>query len=223
MSSPIWKKVAVPFAILLFPVVFWLVLITGKNHFKTLPIYGPVEISDNGDTLYHTVGPFRFQNQEGKWVSDKDIEGKMIVANFFFASCKTVCPDMNSQMARLQSKTGAENDVQLLSFTVDPVRDTIDVLLNYAAKMNADPQRWWFLTGNKDSIYAIAREGFLVSAAADKTGEDFFHSQDLILLDSKRRIRAMVDGTSWAEVDSLIDKIKMLRYEENAALSKADD
>lgn len=216
MSSPVWKKIAIPFAIILFPVVFWLVLITGKNHFKTLPFYGPIQISEQGDTIYHTVESFRFQNQEGNWVSDKDIKGKFIVANFFFATCKSVCPDMNAQMARLQSKTGAENDVQLLSFTVDPEHDSVSVLADYATKMGADNSRWWFLTGNKDSLYTIAREGFMVAAAAGKTADDFFHSQDLILLDSKRRIRAIVDGTIHAEVDSLYDQIQLLRFEESA-------
>ena len=215
MSSPVWKKIAIPFAILLFPVVFWLVLITGKNHFKTLPIYGPVEISAEGDTTYHSVGRFQFLNQEGKLVSDKDLEGKILVANFFFAKCTSVCPDMNAQMARLQSKTGANDDVRLISFTVDPENDSVSVLADYAEKIGADASRWWFLTGNKDSIYAIAREGFLVSAAAGKTADDFFHSQDLILLDSKRRIRAMVDGTVYKEVDSLFSKIELLRYEES--------
>ncbi|MBP6334775.1 MAG: SCO family protein [Bacteroidia bacterium] len=214
MNSSIWKKIAIPFAILLFPVVFWLVLITGKNHFRALPIYGPVEITDGGDTIYHSVGPFNLVNHLGQEVSDKDIAKKIIVANFFFATCKTVCPDMNAQMVRLQSKTGAENDVQFLSFTVDPEHDSVSVLADYATKLGADPSRWWFMTGNKDSIYTLAREGFLVSAAAGKTADDFFHSQDLILLDSKRRIRAYVDGTDFAEVDSLFDKIKLLRYEE---------
>jgi protein SCO1/2 len=218
MSSPVWKKIAIPFVILLFPVVFWFVLITGKNHFRTLPIYGPVQISEQGDTTYHTVPAFQFTNQDGKIVSDQDLKGKMIVANFFFAKCTSVCPDMNAQMARLQSKTGAENDVQLLSFTVDPVHDSVPVLLAYAKEIGADPSRWWFLTGDKDSIYTIAREGFMVSAAEDKTANDFFHSQDLILLDSKRRIRAMVDGTNFNEVDSLFEKIKLLRYEEEGAV-----
>ncbi len=213
MNSPIWKKIAIPFAILLFPVVFWLVLITGKNHFKTLPYYGPVQISDKGDTLYHAVGSFRLLNQQGKWVTDKDLEGKILVANLFFATCKSVCPDMNAQMARLQNKIGEENDVRLLSFTVDPEHDSVSVLADYATKMGADVSRWWFLTGNKDSIYTLAREGFLVSAAEGKTADDFFHSQDVILLDTKGHIRAMADGTVAAEVDTLFDKIKLLRYE----------
>lgn len=216
MSSPVWKKIAIPFAILLFPVVFWFILITGKNHFRALPYYGPMQISEQGDTMFHTVGSFRFQNQEGKWVTDEDLKGKFIVANFFFATCKTVCPEMNTQMARLQSKLDGDKDIQLLSFTVDPENDSVPVLLEYANKMGADNSRWWFLTGDKDSIYAIAREGFLVSAAAGKTADDFFHSQDLILLDSKRRIRAMVDGTNYAEVDSLFDQIKLLRFEEES-------
>ncbi len=214
MSKPAWKKVVIPFLIILFPVAFWLVLITGKNHFRTLPYFGPVTISAGGDTSYHKLGSFSLVNQEGRTVTDKDLEGKMIVANFFFSTCKTVCPDMTSQMARLQSKTGSDKDVQLLSITIDPENDSVPVLASYAKAAGADNSRWWFLTGDKDSIYELAREGFLVSAAKVEGADDFFHSQDLILLDKQRRIRAMVDGTSHLEVDSLFEKIKLLRFEE---------
>jgi len=212
MSKPAWKKVVIPFLIILFPVAFWLVLITGKNHFRTLPYYGPLTISGSGDTTYHQVGSFTLVNQEGRTVTEKDLEGKMIVANFFFSTCKTVCPDMTSQMARLQSKIGSDKDVHLLSFTIDPEHDSVSVLAAYAKEAGADNSRWWFLTGVKDSIYNLAREGFLVSAAKVEGADDFFHSQDLILLDKQRRIRAMVDGTSHLEVDSLFDKIKLLRF-----------
>jgi protein SCO1/2 len=210
MSSR-WKILA-PVIVILFPVLFWLLLIRGHNTFVRLPVVGPFEITAGGDTLYHTIPPFRFTNQEGKEISDKDLDGKIFVANFFFATCKTVCPPMNEQVHRLQEACRDINEIRFLSFTVDPANDTVGALAAYAAGMKADNAKWWFLTGNKDSIYDLARNGFLVPAAIDAKGE-FFHSQDLLLIDKEKRMRGIYDGTEPAEVDTLIDEIKVLLHE----------
>jgi protein SCO1/2 len=89
----------------------------------------------------------------------------------------------------------------------------VEALANYAVKMKADNSRWWFLTGNKDSIYTLAREGFLVPASLGSSARDFFHSQDLILIDKEKRMRGIYDGIDKAEVDTLIDEIKVLMKE----------
>jgi len=207
-----WKILA-PILVILFPVIFWIVLTRGHNTFKKLPIVAPYEISVSGDTIYHTIPHFEFSNQLGKLVSDKDVEGKIYVANFFFATCPTICPQMNEQVHRLQEATKDLKNFQILSFTVDPENDTVEALAAYAEKMKADNSRWWFLTGNKDSIYTLAREGFLVPASMGSTARDFFHSQDLILIDKEKRMRGIYDGLEKAEVDTLIDEIKVLMKE----------
>ncbi|MBL0105098.1 MAG: SCO family protein [Bacteroidetes bacterium] len=102
MNKPNWKSILIPFTILLFPVILWLVLVTGHNHFQTLPIIGPVDVNANGDTTYHTIPPFSFTNQDGKTITDKDLENQIYVASFFFASCKSVCPKLNEEMGRVQ-------------------------------------------------------------------------------------------------------------------------
>lgn len=207
------KRLAIPFIILAFPVVLWILITRGHNRFKELPILGPIEVSGNGDTTYHAVPPFSFTDQSGKTFSSDDLKNKLYVANFFFATCKTVCPKMNEQVQRLQSAIKDDTNIRIISFTVDPEADSVQALSAYGEKMNANPAIWHFLTGNKDSIYKIAREGFLVPAAAGKTKDDFFHSQDLILIDEQNHIRGVYDGLDKAEVDTLIDEIKLLEFE----------
>lgn len=210
--NPRWKILA-PALVILFPVIFWLVLVRGHNNFRKLPVIGPFEISVNGDTVYHTIPHFELTNQEGKIISDKSTEGTIYVANFFFSTCKTVCPKMNEQVHRVQEAFKDIKDIHILTFTVDPDNDTVAALAEYAKKMNADNSKWWFLTGPKDSIYQLAREGFLVPASLGETANDFFHSQDLILIDKEKRMRGIYDGTVPAEVDTLIDEIKVLMKE----------
>lgn len=210
--NPRWKILA-PALVILFPVIFWLVLVRGHNNFRKLPVIGPFEISVNGDTVYHTIPHFELTNQEGKIISDKSTEGNIYVANFFFSTCKTVCPKMNEQVHRVQEAFKDIKDIHILTFTVDPDNDTVAALAEYAKKMNADNSKWWFLTGPKDSIYQLAREGFLVPASLGETANDFFHSQDLILIDKEKRMRGIYDGTVPAEVDTLIDEIKVLMKE----------
>lgn len=210
--NPRWKILA-PALVILFPVIFWLVLVRGHNNFRKLPVIGPFEISVNGDTVYHTIPHFELTNQEGKIISDKSIEGTIYVANFFFSTCKTVCPKMNEQVHRVQEAFKDIKDIHILTFTVDPDNDTVEALAEYAKKMKADNSKWWFLTGPKDSIYQLAREGFLVPASLGETANDFFHSQDLILIDKEKRMRGVYDGTVPAEVDTLIDEIKVLMKE----------
>lgn len=213
MNNSNWKKILIPFTILLFPVILWLVLVTGHNHFQTLPIIGPVDVNANGDTTYHTIPPFSFTNQDGKTITDKDLENQIYVASFFFASCKSVCPKLNEEMGRVQYAFKDYKNFHILSITVDPERDSVAALKAYAETMRADSSMWWFLTGNKDSIYSLARDGYLVPAAMRTEENDFFHSQDILLIDKQKRIRGVYDGTDKLEVDTLIDEIKLLMTE----------
>jgi len=211
------KRILIVFGILFFPSLFWLMLTTGKNHFKHLEHYGMKTVTEKGDTIYHSVPPFSFINQDGKIITDKDIDGKIYVANFFFATCPTVCPKMTDQLHRVQEVFKDNDDVKILSHTVNPEHDTVEVLKEYAKLHDANSKQWWFLTGNKDSIYTIAGDGYMVQAAQGKTADDFFHSQELILVDKEKHIRAIRDGLDQSDVDTLIDEIKVLihEYKEN--------
>jgi protein SCO1/2 len=207
------KRILIILGILFLPCVFYLVLIQGKNHYKRLEIFGPKEAIANGDTIYHRIPAFSFRNQEGKIITDKDLQGKIYVASFFFATCPTICPKMNYNIKGVTEKYSRDPQVKFLSFTVDPERDTVEALAAYAKERGADNSQWWFLTGDKDSIYSLARDGFLVPAAGGKTAADFFHSQDLILIDRGQRIRGIYDGLDEADVKKLCDEIDVLEQE----------
>ncbi|CAN5363269.1 SCO family protein [soil metagenome] len=207
------KRILIILSILFLPCVFYLVLIQGKNHFKHLEIYGPKEPVANGDTIYHTIPSFSFLNQEGKNITEKDLDGKIFVANFFFATCPTICPKMNFNVKGVADKYKEDQQVKFLSFTVDPEQDSVQALAAYAKEQGADNNQWWFLTGDKDAIYSIARDGFLVPAAGGKTAADFFHSQDLMLIDREKRIRGIYDGLDEADVKKLCDEIDVLERE----------
>jgi len=212
MKSSRWK-ILLLFSIILFPVLFWLLLTRGHNQFRKLPYYGPVEISATGDTIRHSLSDFHLVNQYGIPVSADSLRGRIHVANFFFATCKSICPQMNTQMARAAEKLKDDSDVVFVSFTVDPESDSVQALKAYGEKLHSELFHWWFLTGNKDTIYTAAREGYLVPAAKGKTAGDFFHSQDLILVDKDLHIRGIYDGLEPAEVDTMMDEIKVLRLE----------
>ena len=206
-------RILIVLGVLFFPSLFWLLLTRRTNQFKHLPVIGPFDITAKGDTVYHTIPSFSFINQENKIITSKDLEDKIYVASFFFVRCPKICPKMNDELERVQAAFKNEPDFKLLSHTVNPENDSVSVLYEYAQKHHADYNQWWFLTGNKDSIYNIARDGYLVLAAKGKTANDFFHSQDLILVDKDKHIRGIYDGMEHAEVDTLIDEIKVLMYE----------
>lgn len=215
------RKLAILFVILLFPSVFYLVLTKGKHNFIHLPYYGPtetitktVEGKEREDTVYHSIPPFKFINQMGDSVSDMDYEGKIYVADFFFATCKDVCLKMSDQLCRVQEKFRNNDTILILSHTVNPDQDSVPVLAAYARKMNADNKKWNFVTGDKKQIYDIARNGYFITAMDGDGGPgDFIHSEKLVLVDKEKHIRGIYDGTSSSEVSNLLEDIDVLLAE----------
>lgn len=206
------KRSIILLSILVLPSLAYFLLKTGKNNFKHLAIFGPRDVAVNGkDTIYHQVPPFSFVNQEGKTVTDKDFDGKIYVADFFFTTCEGICPKMAIQMNRVVRKFKDEKDVVLISHTVNPEHDSVPVLAEYAKTYDADSKKWAFVTGNKKEIYDIARNGYFISALKGDGGpEDFIHDDKLILVDKEKHIRGYYDGTSPKEVNRLLDEIKVL-------------
>lgn len=188
-----------------------------RNHFRSLPYLGKREAIVPGDTSYFTVPPFNFIDEEGKPFTDKDAAGKIIIADFFFTRCTSICPRMGLQMQQLQLKLEGPRyrDVLFLSHTVDPEHDTPEVLKAYAQRLHADPTRWKFLTGNAADIYRQGNLGYLLSAGADPTAaEQFVHSPQFVLVDKQRHIRGMYDGTSTDAMRELATDLKLLLYED---------
>lgn len=199
--------------VLLFPSLLYILLSTGKHNFIRLGYVGPKTVNNAGDTSYHSIAPFSFTNQYGEQVSDESLQGKIYVANFFFATCEGICPAMSSQLLRLQERFADKKDLVLLSHTVDPEHDDVEVLHAYSEKYKAIKNKWHFVTGNKADIYTLAQKSYLVNAleADDPSAEEaFIHSELFILIDKEKHIRGIYDGTSTAAVNDLIDDIKVL-------------
>jgi protein SCO1/2 len=164
----------------------------------------------------HTVDTFTFVNQDGKLVTRKDVQGKVYVVEYFFTTCKGICPKMNDNMARVYQAYRGNPDVMILSHTVDPQNDTVSAMKAYSQKFNADPKQWMFLTGSKQRLYDMARESYYISPEGDRTAnidEDFIHDNKFILVDQNGHTRAFYDGLSRASVDTLIGDIKLVMDE----------
>ncbi len=219
MTSPKLKKVVILISILLLPSLLYLFLHTGQNNFRRLAYYGPKQLNEAGDTLYHRIPDFEFVNQNGDTVNQEKFKGKIYVADFFFATCPSICPKMATHMLEVQKHFYDRSDFALLSHTVNPEHDSVQVLRDYADKVHASDSVWDFVTGDKESLYGIAFEGYFVNALRDEIAPGgFLHSQFLILIDKKGHIRGYFDGTSTTELNDLFDAIEILYKEEFAPL-----
>ncbi len=217
------RKFIVLFLILLLPSIAYLVLSTGKHNIKPLGYFGPKDLNAQGDTVYHSIPSFTFTDQNEKPFGDKDLNNKIYVANFFFTTCPSICPEMQTLMKKVHDQDDFVklNDFKLVSFTVDPDHDTPAVLKEFADRVGADSNRWKFLSGNRDAIYKLAYDGYMANAAADSTAPGgFLHSDLVFLIDRERHIRGIYEGTSATDMKRLIDEIKVLVAEYNLALKK---
>jgi len=191
-----------------------LVVFSGcKPKEKPLPIFGQREV-EGTDTVYHTIANFRFVDQDSTLITNDTFKDKIYVADFFFTSCRTICPIMKTQMLRVYEATADMPDIQLLSHSIDPEYDTVELLHNFAKKLGVSSDRWHFVTGEKDSIYKIAQTSYFATAMEDKSEPDgFIHSGAFLLIDKERRIRGKYDGTKEEDVNRLLVDINRLRKE----------
>lgn len=164
------------------------------------------------DSVYHVIPNFKFQTQSADSLELDSLRGYIYVANFFFASCPGICPVMNAQMERIQREFIKDKKVKLVSFTVDPERDTMLAMRDYAREHDAVPGKWYFLRGSKRDIYAAAADGFkVVARETPGEGEDgFVHSDRLVLVDPQGNIRQWYVGTDSARVQRLMGDIVLL-------------
>lgn len=181
---------------------------------KPLPIFGEREVV-NGDTVYHTIDPFQFVNQDSVVVTNETFRNKIYVADFFFTSCRTICPKMKTQMLRVYDSIQDEPDVLILSHTIDPEYDTVALLRDFAERLGVESKKWHFVTGEKDSIYDIAQTSYFATAMEDRSEPDgFIHSGAFLLIDKKQQIRGKYDGTVEADVNKLLEDIRRLQRED---------
>lgn len=189
---------------------------------KSLPIYNPSDVNPElVDTTvqyiskYHTIADFSLTNQNGKTITQKDYDGKIYVADFFFTTCKSICPKMTTNLVDVQKAFLTTPKVKLLSFTVMPDIDNVPVLNEYAAINGVVESKWNLVTGDKKAIYTMARKSFL-AVKQGKLDElyDMVHTENFVLVDSKKRVRGFYDGTKKEEIQRLIEDIKWLVEDE---------
>lgn len=163
------------------------VIIAIDEKLSPLPVYG----SDD-----HVIESFHLQNQKSQTFDSREHLNSVWVVNYFFTSCPSICPKMMKNMQEVHDVVRSESDILLLSMTVDPKRDTSEKLMAYLDNYNVNHDSWQLLTGSKKDLYRLARKSFLISAT-DGGGEeyDFIHSENIIVIDKDRKIRAIINGT----------------------------
>jgi protein SCO1/2 len=165
------------------------------------------------------VPSFSFSNQEGKAVTDRDLAGKVYVAEYFFTTCRGICPKLNTNIRDVARDFAGEADFRVLSYTVDPETDSVARMKVYADSLGADPGKWYFLTGRKDSLYHLARTGYLLDDPkndATNINEQFLHTQFVALVDKSGRVRKIYDGLKKDELAEMEKDIHSLLKEKAA-------
>ena len=167
------------------------------------------------DTLWHKIKPFKLKNQFGKEVSLDDFGGKIIIANFFFTSCPSICPTLTRNMKKLQTAfLKTDSIVRFVSFTVDPERDTVQKSKTYGDKYTINHDTSWTLTGPKKEIYDIAFNEFKASIASDgKIDTNFIHTEKFFLLDREKVVRGWYNGLDSTNLDKLIKDVILISME----------
>jgi protein SCO1/2 len=170
---------------------------------KTLPILA-------------TVMPYSFTRHDGRVVSDKDVAGRVHVVEFFFTTCKGICPKMNRNMKDVHERLKGESGFLILSHTVDPDTDSVAVLRRYADSIGATLDTWWFLTGTKETLYKSARQSYLLDNPENNSNnveDQFIHTQFFAVVDREGRVRGIYDGLKKDEVEQLVSDVRILLKE----------
>jgi protein SCO1/2 len=190
---------------------------SSKLPYFNTPDFTPVWLNETSTIgSMHTIPAFAFTNQDGRTISNKDVSNSVYVADFFFTRCTSICSKMTTNMSRISNAFVNHDNVLILSHTVTPESDSVTVLKNYALRKNINNKNWHLLTGNKQSIYSIARKGYFAdeSMGYNKDTTEFLHTENFILVDKQGRIRGVYNGTIELEVEQLIKHIGMLEKED---------
>ena len=192
-----------------FYIAFFTVLVVGFFVFISYAIPGFVK-------PIGTVQPFAFVNQDGKTITEKDIQGKVAAVNFFFTTCKSICPKMSNNLLPIHERFKNEPDFLILSHTSDPERDSVPALKHYADSLKVDTNKWIFLTGRKDSLYTAARHSYKIDDPANfvqNIDDDFLHTQFIALVNKKGEVVKIYDGIKPSEMKEMEKEISKLLKE----------
>ena len=191
-----------------------------KVESEVLPILGNRETLEDGTIKYHTIPSFSFIDQDSMPFTEKSVENKIYVVDFFFISCPSICPMVSRQMLRLYDQYLKEDKLMFVSFSIDPKRDTVERLANYAKNLGVNTEKWKFVTGKKEAIFDIAKDYFSIAIENEEAPGGFDHSGRLILIDDKNHIRSFCDGTDPLSVDGFILDIQKLLNETKGEVKK---
>jgi len=178
---------------------------------KLIPGFGDVKLP-----VLSYVQPFSFTNQNGEQISEKNLEGKVFVTEYFFTTCPNICPALNTNMRKVYDQYKDETGFVIVSHTCNPETDSAARLKWYADSMKVDTKRWWFLTGRKDSLYNMARKSYLLDDPKNNLvniEDQFMHTQFFALVDKAVQVRKIYDGLKEAEVKQLNADIAVLLKE----------
>lgn len=183
------------------------------------PNFNPIFITDEKlvkQKINHQIADFSFKNQNNKTVTQKDIEGKIHVANFFFTSCGSICPIMTNNLKKIDSTFRDDKNIALLSYSVTPWIDSVTVLKAYAQRNAITNKNWHLLTGSKTEIYKLARQSYYAEEdlGFTKDSTNFLHTEHFLLIDKNKRIRGIYNGTLALETEQLIKDIFILKKEQ---------
>lgn len=190
----------------------------GKNE---LPVMGRKQIVEKEvdgqmviDTLDHMIADFAFYNQDSSLVTNDTFKGQIYISDFFFTSCPTICPKMKKQMLRVYEQFEDNEQVAILSHSIDPKHDNVRVLHDYAEALGVKSSKWHFVTGDEEAIYNLGEKSYMVTAGEDSQAPGgYIHSGAFLLVDDQRRIRGVYDGTMEEQVDILLSDINLLLQE----------
>jgi protein SCO1 len=186
-----------------FYIIFFTLMVVGFYVALTqvIPGFGKVKLP-----VLSYVKPFSFINQDGQRVTNQDVAGKVYVAEYFFTTCKGICPVLNTNMRDIYEAYKNESGFVILSHTCDPETDTVAKLKKYSDSMKVNTARWWFVTGRKDSLYLTARNSYLLDDSENNLqniDDEFLHTQFFALVDKQAQVRKIYDGLKQEELQQL--------------------
>lgn len=202
----------------IFLIIFFIALTTAFVTYTFRFMKKPEKLAVISANTGHHVQPFKFVNQEGDTITNEDVKGKIYVVEYFFTTCKGICPKMNENMSKVYEAFRGNDDVMILSHSVDPKKDTVGAMKAYSQRFDADAKQWMFLTGTKKDLYEAAYYSYLISAVEDTSvvdiESDFIHTDRFVLVDKDGYLRGrFYTGTDINEVNQLIGDIKLLLKE----------
>ena len=201
---------------------FLIVSCENKTSTNALPYYNSANFepqflsSDQAEKqINHTIANFSMTDQYNKTITQKDIEGKIHVANFFFTSCGSICPKMTNNLIAVQDFMKNEKDIVLFSYSVTPWEDSVPVLKRFAKEYKITSPNWHLLTGKKEEIYELARKSYFAeeNIGFSKDTTDFLHTEHILLVDKNKKIRGIYNATLELEIQQLIKDISTLKKE----------